>query len=48
VPGCQSIWAEKRASLQAEYKILLGNYPDADTQYRQLLKFLRDIEDMAG
>jgi hypothetical protein len=48
VPGYQAFWAEKRASLQAEYKNLIGNYPDADTQYRQPFKVLCNIEDVAG
>jgi hypothetical protein len=48
VPGYQAFWAEKRASLQVEYKTLIGNYLDADTQYRQLFKMLCNIEDVAG
>jgi hypothetical protein len=48
VPGYQAFSAEKRASLQAEYKTLIENYPDADTQYRQLFKVLCSIEDVAG
>jgi hypothetical protein len=27
---------------------MIGNYPDADTQYRQLFRVLCDIEDVAG
>jgi hypothetical protein len=34
--------------LQADYKTLIKNYPDADTQYRQLFKVLCSIEDVAG
>jgi hypothetical protein len=48
LPGYQAFWAEKRASLQAEYKTLIKNYADADTQYRQLFKVLCSIEDVAG
>jgi hypothetical protein len=48
VAGYQAFWADNRSSLQAEYKTLMGNYPDADTQYRQLFKVLCDIEDVAG
>jgi hypothetical protein len=48
VPGYQAFWAEKRASLQAEYETLIENYPDADTQYRQLFKVLCKIEEVAG
>jgi hypothetical protein len=43
VPGYQAFWAEKRASLQAEYKTLIGY-----TRYRQLFKVLCNIEDVAG
>jgi hypothetical protein len=46
MPGYQAFWADKRASFQAEYKTLTGNYPDADTLYRQLFKVLCDIEDV--
>jgi hypothetical protein len=48
VPGYQEFWADKRASLEAEYKTLVGKYPDADTQYRQLYRTLCAIEDVAG
>jgi hypothetical protein len=40
--GVPGILTDKRASLQAEYKTLKGNYPEADTQYRQLFKVLCD------
>jgi hypothetical protein len=48
VPGYQAFWADKRASLEAEYKTLVGKFPDADTQYRQLYTTLCAIEDVAG
>jgi hypothetical protein len=48
LPGHQAFWADKRASLEAEYKTLIGKYPDADTQYRQLYRTLCAIEDVAG
>jgi hypothetical protein len=48
VPGYQAFWTDKRASLEAEYKTLVGTFPDADTQYRQLYSTLCDIEDVAG
>jgi hypothetical protein len=48
VPGYQVFWAERRASLQSEYKELIKQYPDADTQYRQLYETICSIEDMAG
>jgi hypothetical protein len=48
VPGYQAFWAEKRASLEAEYKTLIGKYPDADTQYRLLYSALCALEDVVG
>jgi hypothetical protein len=48
VPGYQAFWADKRASLEAEYKTQVGKFPDADTQYRQLYSTLYAIEDVAG
>jgi hypothetical protein len=48
VPGYQAFWAYKRASLKSEYQVLIKQYPDADTQHRQLFKLLCDIEDVAG
>jgi hypothetical protein len=48
VPGYQAFWAEKRASLEAEYKTLIEKYPDADTQYRLLYSALCALEDVAG
>jgi prophage DNA circulation protein len=44
----QAFWATKRASLQSEYPAFIEKYPDADTQYRKLLKALCTIEDVAG
>jgi hypothetical protein len=29
VPGYQAFWADRRASLEAEYKTLVGKFPDA-------------------
>jgi hypothetical protein len=48
VPGHQAFWAKKRASLQSEDPAFIEKYPDADTQYRKLLKVLRTFEDVAG
>jgi hypothetical protein len=48
VPGYQAFWAAKCASLQAEYKTLIENYPDADTQYWQLFKVLCNVEEVAS
>jgi hypothetical protein len=48
VPGYQAFWADKRVSLEGEYKTLVGKFPDDDTQYRQLYSTLCAIEDVAG
>lgn len=48
MPGYQAFWAEKRASLQADYKAVIKQYPDADAQYKRLFDVLCDIEDAAG
>jgi hypothetical protein len=48
VPGHQAFWAKKRAPLQSDYPALIEQYPDADTQYRQLLKVLCTIEGVSG
>jgi hypothetical protein len=48
VPQYQAFLVGKRASLQAEYKTLLENHPDADTQYRQLFEMLCNIEEVPG
>jgi hypothetical protein len=48
VPGYQAFCADKSASLEAEYKTLIGKYLDAVTQHRQLYKSLCVIEDVAG
>jgi hypothetical protein len=48
VPGYQAFWAERRASLQSEYQVLIEQYHDADTQYKLLYKNLCDTEDVTG
>jgi hypothetical protein len=48
MPGYQAFWADKRASPETEYKTLVGKFPDADNQYRQLYSTLCAIEDVAG
>jgi hypothetical protein len=48
VPGYQSFWTEKRQTLKSEYQQLVGQFPDADAQLKQLLKVLCDIENVAG
>jgi hypothetical protein len=48
VPGYQAFWTEKRVTLKSEYRQLLGQFPDADAQLKQLFKVVCDIEDVAG
>jgi hypothetical protein len=48
VHGYQAFWADRRASLQSEYQVLLKQYPDADKQYRLVYSTICDIEDLAG
>jgi hypothetical protein len=48
VPGYQAFWAKNRATLQAEYKEIKKQYPEAETQYRRLFDILCDIEDVAS
>jgi hypothetical protein len=48
VPRYQTFWTNKRSTQKSEYQTLVQQYPDADAQLQQLLKVLRDIEDVAG
>jgi hypothetical protein len=48
VPGYQAFWTEKRVTLKSEYKQLIGQFPNADAQLKQLFKVVCDIEDVAG
>lgn len=48
VPGYQALWVEKRASLQAEYKVQIKQYSNVDMQYRHLFKILCNTDDVAG
>jgi hypothetical protein len=47
-PGYQAFWADRRASLKAEYNVLIKQYPDADLQYRLLYKVICTIKDLVG
>jgi hypothetical protein len=46
VPGYQTFWTNKRSTLESEYQTLVQQYPEADTQLKQLLKVLGDIEEV--
>jgi hypothetical protein len=48
MPGNQAFWADKRVTLKSEYRQLLGQFPDAEAQLKQLFKVVSDIEDVAG
>jgi hypothetical protein len=48
VLGYQAFWTDKRRTLKSEYQRLIGQFPDADTQLKQLFNILCDIEDVAG
>jgi hypothetical protein len=45
VPRYQAFWTDTRN--KSEYQQLIGQFPDADAQLKQLLKVFRDIEEMA-
>jgi hypothetical protein len=47
VPGYQAFWMDKCKKLKSEYQQLIGQFPDADAQLKQLFKVIRDIEQMA-
>jgi hypothetical protein len=47
MPGYQAFWADTYTKLKLEYQQLIGQFPDADAQLKQLLKIIRYIEQMA-
>jgi hypothetical protein len=47
VPGCQAFWTDTCNKLKLEYQQLIGQFPDTDTQLKQLFKVICDIEEMA-
>jgi hypothetical protein len=47
MPGYQVFWTETNNKLKSEYQQLIGQFPAADAQLKQLLKVIRDIEEMA-
>jgi hypothetical protein len=48
MPGYQAHWADKRQTLKLEYQQLVAQFPDADSQLKQVFKLLCNIEDVAG
>jgi hypothetical protein len=47
MPGYQAFWTDTFNKLKSEYQQLIGQFPGADAQLKQLLKVIREIEDMA-
>jgi hypothetical protein len=47
MPGYQAFWTDTYKKLKSEFQQLIGQFPDADAQLKQLLKVIRDIEEMA-
>jgi hypothetical protein len=47
MPGYQAFWTDTCNKLKSEYQQLIGQFPNADAQLKQLLKVIRDIEEMA-
>jgi hypothetical protein len=47
VPGYQAFWTNTYNKLKSEYQQLIGQFPDAEAQLKQLFKVIRDIEEMA-
>jgi hypothetical protein len=47
MPGYQAFWTDTCDKLKSECRQLIGQFPDAEAQLKQLLKVIRDIEEMA-
>jgi hypothetical protein len=47
VPGYQAFWTGTCSKIKTEYQQQIGQFPDADAQLHQVLKVIRDIEEMA-
>jgi hypothetical protein len=47
MPRYQTFWTDTYIKLKSEYQQLMGQFPDADAQLKQLLKVICDIEEMA-
>jgi hypothetical protein len=46
VPGYQAFWTDTYNKLKSEYQQLIGQFPDADAQWKQLFKVVCDIKEM--
>jgi hypothetical protein len=47
VPGYQAFWMDTCKKLKSDYQQLIGQFPDTDTQLKQLFKVICDIKEMA-
>jgi hypothetical protein len=47
VQGYQAFWTDTCDKSKSEYQQLIGQFPGTDAQMKQLLKVIRDIEEMA-
>jgi hypothetical protein len=47
MPGYHAFWTDTYNKLKSEYQQLIGQFPDANAHLKQLLKVIRDIEEMA-
>jgi hypothetical protein len=47
VPGYQILWTNKLSALKSEHQTLVQQYSEADSQLKQLLQVLYDIEEVA-
>jgi hypothetical protein len=47
VPGYQTFWTNTCNKIKSDYQQLIGQFPDADAQLKQLFKVIRNIEEMA-
>jgi hypothetical protein len=47
VPGYQAFWTGTCNKLKQQYQQLIGQFPDADAQLKQMFKVICDIEEIA-
>jgi predicted O-linked N-acetylglucosamine transferase (SPINDLY family) len=47
MPGYLAFWTEKYNKLKSENQQIIGQFPNADGKLKQLLKVIRDIEEIA-
>jgi hypothetical protein len=48
VPAYKQFWTDKRLLLNTQFKDIANKYPDATPSVQQLVKVLRDIENLAN